>query len=132
MGLNIGNDTSYVNVWNVTMRLSFSAKVVFADLSVSKPTQNPKVNKESGEVFTDDSGNVIYERKYQKFKAKFVGEGAKKAVSLADGTYIKILHGWLEKEEYETKKGEHKSEVYCIVSDFEEVTKCDNEERRKE
>lgn len=123
MGINIGNKTSIVTVWNVTMRLGYSSKVVFADLAVSKPTQNPKVDKETGEVVADNNGNIVYKRIYQKFKSKFVGEGAKKAVSLSDGTGIEIINGWLEREEYDTKSGEHRSELYCIVSDFVELPK---------
>lgn len=123
MGLSIGNRTSYVTVWNITMRLNYSSKVVFADFAISRPTQTPKVDKRTGEVVVDDDGNVVYERSYQKFKAKFVGEGAKKAISLTDGTFIEIITGWLEKEEYDTKSGEHKSEIYCIVSDFKSMPK---------
>ena len=122
MGLNIGSNTSYVQVRNITMHLSFSSKVVFADLVISKPTQTPKVDKETGEVVLDKNGDIVYMRSYQRYKAKFVGEGAKKAVSLADGTSIEILTGWLDKEEYDTKSGEHKSEIYCIVSDFAELS----------
>lgn len=120
MGLSIGDDRSrYVVVRNLTVRLNFSLKVVFADLIVSRKTGKPKVNEETGEVLVDDNGIPIPERIYQRFKAKFVGNAAEEAKKLSDGTAIDILNGWLEKEEYTAQNGKHRSEIFCIISEFE-------------
>lgn len=120
MGLNIGSSRSrYVVVRNLTMKLNFSDKVIFADLIVSKKTGMPKVDKQTGEVVLGEDGNPIPARVYMRFKAKFVGQAAEMAKSLAEGTAIDISKGWLDKEEYTTQKGEHRSEIFCIISEFE-------------
>lgn len=121
MGLNIGNSRSrFVVVRNITVRPSFSTKVLFADLIVSRKTGKPKVDISTGEVITDKNDEPIPERIYQRFKAKFVGKAATKALdtALVDGASIDIIEGWLEQEQYTTKQGEKKKEIYCIVSDY--------------
>lgn len=122
MSLSIGNSGSkFVTVYNLTVRPSFSTKVVFADLSVSKKTGKMKVDKETGEAVTNENGEPIPERVYQRFKAKFVGKGAEKIMesAFADGTAIDIIEGWLEREDYVTKNGDKKKEIYCIISNYE-------------
>lgn len=120
MSLNIGcSGSRFVVVRNLTMKLNFSDKVIFGDLVISKKTGMPKVDKETGEVIVDKDGNPVPARTYMRFKAKFVGQAFEKAKGLAEGTAVDILQGWLEKEEYTTQKGDYRSDIYCIVSDFE-------------
>lgn len=119
MSLNVGNTNSrYVVVNNVTMRFAFSEKVLFADLRTSRKTGNPKVNKKTGEIITDEHGSNISERTYTHWEGRFVGNAFEPAKALKNGQIIDIINGWVDKEESVGKNGQRFVNVYIIITDF--------------
>lgn len=120
MSFNIGEKGSkYVVVSNVTMRFSFSEKVLFADLRTSQKTGNSKVDKDTGEVMTDGNGNPIPERSYTHWEGRFVGNAFEPAKGLKNGQAINILNGWIDKNESGGDKGKKYTNVFAVITDFE-------------
>lgn len=120
MSFNIGEKNSrFVTVSNVTMRFAFSEKVLFADLRTSRKTGNPKVDKETGEVITNEKGEPVPERTYTHWEGRFVGNAFEPAKALRNGQPINILNGWLDKEESKGKNGQKYVNVFAVITDFE-------------
>ena len=120
MSFNIGEKQSkYVVVNNVTMRFSFSEKVLFADLRTSRKTGKPKVNKQTGEIVTNDNGEPVAERTYSHWDGRFVGNALEPAKALQNGQAINIVNGWVDKEYSVGKDGKKYTNIVVIITDFE-------------
>ena len=119
MSFNVGDSNSkYVSVFDPSIRLNFSDKVVFAVLRTRRKTGKPKVDKETGEVMLDGQGKEIPERKYNEWEGRFVGEAFEAAKGLKNGTSIDIISGWFDKEENEGRGGRKFVNHFVTISKF--------------
>ena len=115
MSLNIGS-SRFVYVKNPTMKLDFSENVVFADLTSSRKTLNPKKDAETGkEIINPNTGEPVYERHYSNWKGRFIGNALEAAKALSTGDVIDIVNGWIESD-YDKEKG--KTYINVIITDF--------------
>lgn len=115
MSLNIGG-SRFVYVKNPIMRLDFSDKVVFADLSTSIKTSNSKKDPETGEIIINpETGEPVYERHYSNWKGRFIGNAFEAAKALSNGDVIDIISGWIENT-YDKEK--QKAYTNVIIADF--------------
>lgn len=105
MSLNISM-SRYVRVYNPSIQLDISDKIIFADLRSSRKTRNVKVNKETGEVVINQkTGEPMLERMYSRWKGKFVGAAFEAAKGLRNGATIDILNGWIVDEPHTSADG---------------------------
>lgn len=125
---NVGeNNTRFVSVSNITMRYTFSEKVLFGDLRTSRKTGKPKTNKETGEVIYDQDGIEIPERAYAHWEGRFVGNALEPAKALTNGQHIDIINGWLDMQE-RTVKGKTYQNIFVVITDFVLSEPADDEE----
>ncbi len=126
MGFSLGNSLSrYVNVYDVTIKPSYSDKVAFATLCTSSKTGRK-----------DENGNLILnpktgkpERKYNYVDGRFVGDALELVKQLPNGTPIDIVTGWMET--YPKEVGGIKiSHPYIVITEFNlsEIEENTNEE----
>lgn len=119
MSFSVGDRSSkFVVVTNVTMRFAVSEKILFADLRTSRKTNEPWVDKDSGEVKVDESGNPLMKREFSHWEGRFVGNAFEPAKALKNGQTIDIVNGWIEKNEFSGKDGKPRSQIYVVISDF--------------
>ena len=112
MSLNV-SDSKYVTVYDPTIRLNYSEKVIFAKLVTSR-----KSDKATGEILTDADGKQIMRREYSRWEARFVGNALEAAKGLRNGDRIDIVNGWMVNEPYMgNDKKEHYSS-YVVISEF--------------
>ena len=115
MSFNVSG-TKYVAVYDSAIKPNFSEFALCARLRTSTKTNKPKVNGETGEILTSDSGNVVYERKYHYWNGIFVANAFEPSKALRNGDMIDITVGWIEQKEDE-KSGVIYYNVY--ISDYE-------------
>jgi len=119
MSLNIGSENSkFVVVKNPTLKLAYSEKVIFADLTTSKKTGKSKTNKDTGEVILDEHGNPVAERAYSKWSARFVGDAFEAARGFGSFQMIDIDNGWIEQDVYFGKDGKKFINYIVVISEF--------------
>lgn len=117
MSLNV-SDSKYVTVYDPTIRLNYSEKVIFAKLVTSRKSDKAKVDEETGEILTDTDGKQIMRREYSRWEARFVGNALEAAKGLRNGDRIDIVNGWMVNEPYMgNDKKEHYSS-YVVISEF--------------
>ena len=120
MSFNIGNmNSKFITVRNITMKFALSEKVLFATLHTSRKTENIKMDRETGEVITNEKGEPIFERIYSNWEGRFVGNAFEPAKGLKNGEAINILNGWIDKEEKIGKNGQKYTNIFAIITDFE-------------
>ena len=117
MSLNVSG-SKYVTVYDPTIRLNYSEKVIFAKLVTSRKSDKAKVDEETGEILTDADGKQIMRREYSRWEARFVGNALEAAKGLRNGDRIDIVNGWMVNEPYMgNDKKEHYSS-YVVISEF--------------
>lgn len=117
MSLNVSG-SKYVIVYDPTIRLNYSEKVIFAKLVTSRKSDKAKVDEETGEILTDADGKQIMRREYSRWEARFVGNALEAAKGLRNGDRIDIVNGWMVNEPYMgNDKKEHYSS-YVVISEF--------------
>ena len=114
MSLNVSG-SKYIRVYNPSIRLNYSDRVVFADLITGRKTGIMKVDKGTGEVIINpQTGKEVPERAYSRWEGQFVGNAFEPSKGLRDGTSIDIISGWVT---YETYKGrDSKDHVKAVVT----------------
>lgn len=117
MSLNVSGN-KYVTVYDPTIKLNYSDKVIFAKLVTSRKTDEAKMDKETGEILTDENGKQIMRREYSKWEARFAGSAFEAAKGLHNNDKIDIINGWIVNEPY---TGKDKKEHYCsyiVITEF--------------
>ncbi len=119
MSLNISG-SKYVKVYDPTIRLNYSDKVLFANLTTSRKTGNIKVDKSTGEaVLNAETGKPVQERAYSRWEGRFVGNAFEPSKGLRDGDSIDIVNGWITSEKYVGKDGKERYRTVVTISDFQ-------------
>lgn len=118
MSLNVSG-SKYVRVYNPSIRLNYSDRVVFADLVSGRKTGNAKVDKETGEVVTNpQTGREIPEKAFSRWEGVFVGNAFEPSKGLRDGTSIDIISGWATYEPYKGKDGKEHIKAVVTIAEF--------------
>lgn len=118
MSLNISG-SKYVRVYDPTIKLNYSDKVILANLSTSHKTGNPKVDKETGEIMRHtQTGEELQERAYSRWNGRFVGNAFEAAKGLSDGDSIDIVTGWITNESFKGKDGKDRHVTYVNIAEF--------------
>lgn len=118
MSLSISG-SKYVKVYNPTIKLSYSNKVLFATLVSSRRTGNAKVNHETGDVIINpETGKEVQERAYSRWDAKFVGNAFEASKGLRDGDSIDIISGWITAEKSVGHDNREYTNVVVTISEF--------------
>ena len=114
MSLNVSG-SKYVRVYNPSIRLNYSDRVVFADLVSGRKTGSMKVDKGTGEVVLNpQTGKEVPERVYSRWEGRFVGNAFEPSKGLRDGASIDIISGWATYEPF--KGGDGKDHVKAVVT----------------
>lgn len=109
----------YVKVYNPTLRFDISDRMIFADLSSSRKTGNVKVDKTTGEILSNpETGETIPERKYSRWKGRFVGNAFEAAKGLKSGDSIDIVTGWITAEKFVGLNGQEHIGYEVTIADF--------------
>lgn len=117
MSLNIGEGASrFISVFDVTVKMNYSDKVAFANLTSSKKVDLYKLKAGDNGISTD--GKPINARTYYRWKGRFVGNAFEYAKGLRQGQQIDIINGWIESEKYVDKNGVSQMSYYVVISDF--------------
>lgn len=112
MSLNISG-SKYVKVYDPSMRLDYSDKVIFANLVTSRKTGNVKLD--------ETTGNQIAERAYSRWEGRFMGNALEAAKGLRSGAVINIINGWIVCEPYKGRDGKEHYRTYANIIEFESV-----------
>ena len=134
MSLNISG-SKYVRVYDPTIKLNYSDKVLFANLTTSRKTGNMKVEKDTGEVVLNaDTGKPVQERAFSRWEGRFVGNAFEPSKGLRDGDSIDIINGWVTSEKYVGKDGKEKYRTVVTISEFQpsEVAEGEDATNREE
>lgn len=116
MSLNVSN-SRFVRVYDPTIDLKYSDKVVKARIVTSRKTGRKAVDEETGEIQHTKDGKERDERKYSEFQAQFVGAAFEGAKAL-HGQTIDIIQGWIVNDPYIDRNGKPQSQVTVFISDF--------------
>ena len=116
MSLNV-NNSRFVRVYDPTIDLKYSDRVVKARIVTSRKTGRKAVNEETGEIRRTKDGKEYDERKYSEFHAQFVGAAFEGAKSL-HGQVIDIIQGWIVNDHYTDRSGNPQNQVTVYISDF--------------
>lgn len=111
------NGSRFVRVYDPTIDLKYSDKVIKARLVTSRKTGQKAVDKETGEILKDKDGNERDERAYSEWAAQFVGDAFEGAKSL-HGQTIDIVNGWIVSEKFEGRDGRPHVQNTVYISDF--------------
>lgn len=118
MSLSISG-SRYVRVYNPTLRFEVSDKIIFAELSSSRKTGNVKTDKITGEVLTNPAtGDTIPERKYSRWKGRFVGNAFEAAKGLRSGDSIDVITGWITAEKFPGTDGKEHISYEVTIAEF--------------
>ena len=118
MSLNVSG-SRYIKVYDPSINLSYSDKVLFANLVSSRKTGRVMLDKESGEIAINESGAKVQERAFSRWSGKFVGNAFEPSKALRNGDEIDIINGWISAEPYEGKDGKTHFSVVVTITDFE-------------
>lgn len=119
MSLNISG-SRFVKVYDPTIKLNYSDKVLFANLTTSRKTGNVKTDETTGEVVVNSkSGKEVQERAFSRWEGKFVGNAFEPSKTLRDGDMIDIVSGWVTAEPYTGKDGKTHISLMVTIAEFE-------------
>lgn len=118
MSLNISG-SRFVKVYDPSINLSYSDKVLFANLVSSRKTGRVMMDKESGEIAINEMGNKMQERAFSRWTGKFIGNAFEPSKALRNGDEIDIINGWVSAEPYSGKDGKTHFNVVVTITDFE-------------
>ena len=119
MSLNISG-SRFVKVYDPTIKLNYSDKVLFANLTTSRKTGNVKTDETTGEVVVNSkSGKEVQERAFSRWEGKFVGNAFEPSKTLRDGDMIDIVSGWVTAEPYTGKDGKTHIGLMVTIAEFE-------------
>lgn len=119
MSLNISG-SRFVKVYDPTIKLNYSDKVLFANLVTSRKTGNVKMDNTTGEVVRDSTtGKEVQERAYSRWEGKFVGNAFEPSKTLRDGDMIDIVNGWVTAEPFTGKDGKPHIKLLVTIAEFE-------------
>ena len=119
MSLNISG-SRFVKVYDPTIKLNYSDKVLFANLVTSRKTGNVKMDNTTGEVVRDSTtGKEVQERAYSRWEGKFVGNAFEPSKTLRDGDMIDIVNGWVTAEPFAGKDGKPHIKLLVTIAEFE-------------
>mgnify|MGYP003291968382 CR=1 FL=1 len=119
MSLNISG-SRFVKVYDPTIKLNYSDKVLFANLVTSRKTGNAKIDKTTGEVVRDsETGKEVQERAFSRWEGKFVGNAFEPSKTLRDGDMIDIVNGWVTAEPFTGKDGKPHISLMVTIAEFE-------------
>lgn len=131
MSLNVSG-SKYVKVFDPEIKLKYSDKVVFANLSSSRKTGNDKKDKKTGETLKDPkTGTNIVERIYSRWDARFVGNAFEAAKGLRGGENINIINGWIVNEPFTDNAGKKHFTSYITITEFELSDVADGEDEEE-
>lgn len=119
MSLDISG-SKFVTVYDPSIKLNFSDKVVVASLVTSRKTGNPKVDKKTGEVVTNpDTGKEVQERAHSRWEGRFMGNAFEASKGLQNGDCIDIISGWVT---HEPRPGKDGVKYYMPVANITDFT----------
>lgn len=128
MSLNVSG-SKYIKVYDPTIRLNYSDKVLWANLVSSRKTGAVKVDGETGEaVVNPNTGKEVQERAFSRWEARFIGNAFEPSKFLRDGDSIDIVTGWVTSEKFVGKDGNPHSKVIVTISDFQPSAISESEE----
>ena len=88
MNLNISG-SRYVKVYDPTIKLNYSDKVLFANLETSRKTGNVKMDNTTGEVVKDfATGKEEQERAFSRWEGKLVGNAFEPSIIDGEDTDV--------------------------------------------
>lgn len=111
----LGVTGKYVYVFQPTMRLNVSERIIFANLATSKK-----------DTYLDESGERKQKRSYMYWPAKFVGDAFEAAKALRDKDCINILHGAIEN----TYSAERKAYFITVVVFAFDLVPSEHEQKK--
>lgn len=111
--------SKYIRVFDASIKLNVSDKMVFANLVSSRKTGRVLTDKETGEAVLNDEGNPVQERVNSRWEGVFVGKAFEAVKNLRDGAAINIISGWITSESYRDKGGNEHRRVRVTIADFE-------------
>lgn len=118
MSLSVSGN-KFVRVYDPSIKLNFSDKVVFANLVTSRKTGNPKVDKETGEIVVNPAtGKAVDERVYSRWEGRFVGNASEAAKGLRSGESIDIISGWITNETFVGKDNKVHAKGIVYIAEF--------------
>ena len=119
MSLNISG-SRFVKVYDPTIKVNYSDKVLFANLVTSRKTGNVKMDNTTGEVVRDSTtGKEVQERAYSRWEGKFVGNAFEPSKTLRDGDMIDITSGWITAEPFTGKDNKTHIKMIVTIAEFE-------------
>ena len=128
MSLNISG-SKYVRVYDPTIKLNFSDKVLLANLVSSRKTGNAKLDKETGEVvINQETGKEVAERAYSRWEGRFVGNAFEPSKGLCDGASIDIVSGWMTNEPFVGKDEKTHYKTVVFIAEFVPSDVADGED----
>ena len=127
MSLNVSG-SRFVKVYDPSIKLSYSDRVLFANLVSSRKTGKVMLDKETGDIAVNESGKKVQERAFSRWQGKFVGNAFEPSKALRDGDEIDIINGWISSEPYMGKDGQTHYSIVVTITDFEPsvVSEADN------
>lgn len=118
MSLNVSG-SRFVKVYDPSIKLSYSDRVLFANLVSSRKTGKVMMDKETGDIAINSSGQKVQERAFSRWQGKFVGNAFEPSKALRDGDEIDIINGWASAEPYTDRDGKTHISVVVTITDFE-------------
>lgn len=118
MSLNVSG-SRFVKVYDPSIKLSYSDRVLFANLVSSRKTGKVMLDKETGDIAVNEQGKKMQERAFSRWQGKFVGNAFEPSKALRDGDEIDIINGWVSAEPYTGKDGQIHYSIVVTITDFE-------------